>query len=76
MHWTWVNPWNEPTSMVETAIAATMSEEEYDMVLSTGTDFDMGYVIADAYNKCNEMGVSVSAQFPGEAPYFSSGPER
>lgn len=70
----WVNPRSEPEEMVEAAFAVTnveVNEAFYNL-----SDAEVGFVIADAYNKAADMGVTPIQTDPEGTPYFTGGIDR
>lgn len=64
----WINPRSEPAQMVETVFAVTNTD--IDEVFEGLSDAEVGFVIAQTYNKAAEIGVMPVQTDPEAKPYF------
>jgi hypothetical protein len=68
MAWLWINPQSEPAQMVNDVLAVTNTE--FDEVAAGLSDAESGCVIADLYNKAEEIGVTPVQERPNSNPFF------
>jgi alkylated DNA repair dioxygenase AlkB len=74
MPWIWINPKSEPEEMVEAAVQATTSEEDWveEAYYSDEyqSDSDMGLLIAKKYNQAEAIGVQPKQRKKNSKPFF------
>ncbi len=75
MPWIWINPSSEPEEMVNAAVEATTSEEDWvEEAYYSHTyksDSDMGLLIAKKYNQAEAMGLEPKQKRKGSKPFFA-----